>query len=77
MADVATNVRCFISSLEPKVPREQILIMDEEFQLVFIFLAGKTREFRVSSLCLHVFLTAVLTSSKALRCLTSSSLGSK
>lgn len=59
------------------MPREQDLILDKDFQPVFIFLAGKTREFRVPSLCLHVFPTAALTSSNALRCLTNSSLGPK
>lgn len=78
MADVATDVRSFNLCLEPKAPREQNVILDEEFQPVYIFfLWGKTREFRVSSLCLHVFPAAALTSCNALRRLTNSSLGSK
>lgn len=49
----------------------------KSFSLCLFFLAGKTREFRVPSLCLHVFPAAALTPSNTLRHLTNSSLGFK
>lgn len=77
VAHVATDVRSFVSCLEPKVPREQIWSWMKSFSLCLFFLAGKTREFRVPSLCLHVFPAAALTPSNTLIRLTNSSLGFK